>query len=121
MTVALIYYSEPVVALVFQRGAFVAEDTRLVGQIQAMYLLQVPLYVVSMLFTRLISALKEIQVFMWGNAINLSMYIALTYVLMQRFGVIGIALATSLMYLISCGFLLWISLRLLQVRAEGRE
>lgn len=121
VTVALIYYSEPVVALVFQRGAFSAEDTRLVGQIQAMYLLQVPLYVVSMLFARLISALKEIKWFMWGNAINLSMYIVLTYVLMQRFGVVGIALATSLMYLISCGFLWWVSLRLLQARAEIRE
>ncbi len=121
VTVALIYYSEPVVAFVFQRGAFVAEDTQLVGQIQAMYLLQVPLYVVSMLFARLISALKEIKWFMWGNAINLSMYIVLTYVLMQRFGVVGIALATSLMYLISCGFLLWVALRLLRARAEGRE
>ncbi|THJ24019.1 MAG: virulence factor MviN [Nitrospira sp. CG24E] len=121
VTVALIYYSEPVVALLFQRGAFSAEDTRLVGQIQAMYLLQVPLYVVSMLFARLISALKEIKWFMWGNAINLSMYIVLTYALMQRFGVAGIALATSLMYLISCGFLLWVSLRLLQARAAGRQ
>lgn len=121
VTVALIYYSESVVAVVFQRGAFSSADTHLVGQIQVMYLLQIPLYVVSMLFVRLISALKANQVFMWGNAINLSMCILLTYVLMQRFGVIGIALATSLMYLISCGFLLCVSLRLMQAKAEGRE
>jgi putative peptidoglycan lipid II flippase len=121
VTVALIYYSESVVALVFQRGAFSAADTHLVGQIQVMYLLQIPLYVVSMLFVRLISALKANQVFIWGNAINLSMCILLTYVLMQQFGVIGIALATSLMYLISCGFLLCVSLRLMQAKAEGRE
>jgi putative peptidoglycan lipid II flippase len=120
VTVALIYYSEPVVALVFQRGAFSAEDTHLVGQIQVMYLLQVPLYVVSMLFVRLISALKANQVFMWGNAINLSICILLTYVLMQRFGVFGIALATSLMYLISCGFLLCVSLQLLKKQAVER-
>jgi putative peptidoglycan lipid II flippase len=121
VTAALIYYSESVVALVFQRGVFSAADTHLVAQIQMMYLLQVPLYIVSMLFVRLISALKANQVFMWGNAINLSMCILLTYVLMQWVGVIGIALATSLMYLISCGFLLWVSLRLMQAKAEGRE
>ena len=121
VTAILIYYAEPVTALVFQRGAFSAADTHLVAQIQMMYLLQVPLYIVSMLFVRLISALKANQVFMWGNAINLSMCILLTYVLMQWFGVIGIALATSLMYLISCGFLLWISLRLMQAKAEGGE
>jgi putative peptidoglycan lipid II flippase len=120
VTVVLIYYSEPVVALAFQRGAFSAANTHLAGQIQMMYLLQVPLYVVSMLFVKLISALKANQLFMWGNAINLSMCILLTYVLMQRFEVIGIALATSLMYLISCGFLLCVSLRLLQAKAEGR-
>ncbi len=114
VTLALIYYSEPVIALVFQRGAFAAADTQLVGQIQAMYLLQVPLYVVSMLFVRLISALKANQLFMWGNAINLSMCILLTYVLMQQFGVAGIALATSLMYLASAGYLAFFSLRLLK-------
>ena len=114
VTVALIYYSEPVVALVFQRGAFVTEDTRLVGQIQAMYLLQVPLYVASIIFARLISALKATYLFMWGNAINLSMCIILTYVLMQMFGILGVALATSLMYCISTGYLVFFSLRRLK-------
>lgn len=114
VTAALIYYSEPVVAFVFQRGAFSAEDTHLVGQIQAMYLLQLPLYVASIIFTRLISALKANQLFMWGNAINLSMCIVLTYVLMQTFGILGVALATSLMYCISSGYLIFFSLRRLK-------
>jgi putative peptidoglycan lipid II flippase len=114
VTVALIYYSEPVVAIVFQRGAFSAEDTHLVGQIQAMYLLQVPLYVASIIFARLISALKATYLFMWGNAINLSMCIILTYVLMQMFGILGVALATSLMYCISTGYLVFFSLRRLK-------
>ena len=114
VTAALIYYSEPVVAFVFQRGAFSAEDTHLVGQIQAMYLLQLPLYVASIIFTRLISALKANELFMWGNAINLSMCIVLTYVLMQTFGILGVALATSLMYCISSGYLIFFSLRRLK-------
>ena len=114
VTAVLIYYSEPVVSLAFQRGAFSAEDTHLVGQIQVMYLLQIPLYVASIIFTRLISALKANQLFMWGNAINLSMCIVLTYVLMQMFGVLGVALATSLMYCISAGYLVFFSLRRLK-------
>ena len=114
VTAALIYYSEPVVAFVFQRGAFSAEDTHLVGQIQAMYLLQVPLYVTSLIFVRLISALKANQLFIWGNAINLSVCIILTYILMQVFGVLGVALATSLMYCISAGYLIFFSLRRLR-------
>ncbi|MFO0700470.1 MAG: lipid II flippase MurJ [Nitrospira sp.] len=118
---ALIYYSEPLIALAFQRGAFSAADTHLVGQIQTIYLLQVPLYIVKTLFVKQISAFKANHVFMWGNAINLTMSILLTYVLMQWFGVIGIAMATTLMYLISGVFLLWVSLRLMKVNAGGRE
>ena len=117
----LIYYSEPVIALAFQRGAFSAADTHLVGQIQAIYLLQVPLYTVKTLFVKLISAFKANHIFMWGNTINLTMSILLTYVLMQWFGVIGVAMATTLMYLISGVFLLCVSLWLMKVKAEGRE
>jgi O-antigen/teichoic acid export membrane protein len=93
-----------------------------VGQIQAMYLLQVPLYVASIIFARLISALKANHLFIWGNAINLSMCIVLTYALMQMFGVLGVALATSLMYCISAGYLIFFSLRrLTQLTVERGE
>jgi putative peptidoglycan lipid II flippase len=114
VTLALIYFSQPMVAVFFQRGAFTEADTHLVSRVQTIILLQVPLYVVGMLFVRLISALKANQVMMWGNVINLFVCIVLNYVLMQWYGVVGIALATSLMYLISCCFLMLVSLRLLK-------
>jgi len=121
VTLVLIYYSESVVAVMFQRGAFTQADTFVVSQVQAMYLLQIPLYIVSMLFVRLISALKANYMMMWGNVINLTGCIVLTYVLMHRFGVAGIALATSLMYLLSMCFLWIVSSRLLHKKAVGCE
>jgi putative peptidoglycan lipid II flippase len=120
VTLALVYYSEPMVAVLFQRGAFTDSDTHLVGRVQAIILLQIPLYVVGMMFVRLISALKANQVMMWGNVINLFVCIVLNYVLMQRFGVVGIASATSLMYLISCCFLILVSLRLMKWKTNER-
>jgi putative peptidoglycan lipid II flippase len=114
VTLVLMYYSESAVALLFQRGAFTAEDTHVVGQIQVMYLLQIPLYIVGMLFVRLLSALKANQVMLWGNAINLTVCVVLSYVLMERLGVMGIALATSLMCVISFCFLAIVSLRLMK-------
>ena len=121
VTLVLIYFSEPVVAMLFQRGAFTKADTYVVGQVQAMYLVQVPFYVLCMLIVRLISALKANQVMLWGNVINLSMCIGLSYFLMQRFGVVGIALATSLMYLISVIFLSLVSMRLINEKAGTKE
>jgi putative peptidoglycan lipid II flippase len=119
VTLALIYFSEPVVAMFFQRGAFTQADTYAVSQVQAMYLLQVPPYILSMLFVRLISALKANQLMLWGNILNLSMCIGLTYFLMQWFGAVGIALATSMMYLVSTAFLALVSLRLIKKKQES--
>ena len=121
VTLALIYYSEPVVAMMFQRGAFTKADTYVVSQVQAMYLLQVPLYILSMLFVRLISALKANQMMLWGNIINLSICIGLSYFLMQRLGVVGIALASSVMYLVSSAFLALVSLRLIKKKARNQQ
>ena len=110
----LIYFSEPLVRVLFQRGAFTEADTQLVAWVQGLYLLQVPVFVLSMLIVRLISALKGNRILMWGAGINLVFNIVCNYLLMNSLGVAGIALSTSLMYLVSTSFLLFMALRLLQ-------
>lgn len=121
LTLPLIYYSEPIVAVLFQRGAFTEADTHLVSLVQAIILLQVPTCVVSKLFVRLISALKANQVFMWGNGISLIICIVMNYVLMQWFGVVGIAMTQSFMYVISCCFLVFVSLRMIKKKSGERR
>jgi putative peptidoglycan lipid II flippase len=119
MTLVLIALSKPLVVLLFQRGAFTATDSRIVALTQAMFLLQVPLYVVGMLLVRLISALRANRWLMWGSALNLAVNVVLTYVLMQTLGVAGIALATSLMYLGSVAFLWFGASRLLRAQTAA--
>ncbi len=119
VTVALIYYSEPVVAFVFQRGAFTEADSHLAGQVQVMLLLHVPVYAVGMMFVRLISALNANYLMLWSNVINLVIFVVLTYALMPQLGVVGIALATSIMYFASVSFLVVTSLRLIKGRNSG--
>jgi putative peptidoglycan lipid II flippase len=116
LTIVLICFSEPLVAIVFQRGAFTEADTRMVGQVQAMYLLQVPPYVVSMLFVRLISALKANRFLMWSSTISLVLYMILVLPFMQWLGVAGIALAWSVMCLLACLFMWIVSMRLINER-----
>ena len=53
---------------------------------------------------------------MWGSVLNLAASIVLTYVLMRQLGVAGIALATSLMYAVSLGYLWFTADRLLRAR-----
>ena len=114
ITALLIYFSEPLVAILFQRGAFTEENTRIVASAQAMYLLQVPVYIVGMLFVRLVSALKANHLMMWTNVLNLSLCIVLTHVLSQWWGVAGIALATSIIYLVNTCVLSWMVLKMIK-------
>jgi putative peptidoglycan lipid II flippase len=97
--------SEYMVMMLFERGAFSNQDTGLVGQIQRLYLLQVPFYMLSILTVRLISSLKANHVLMWGAAINLLLNVILNYVFMLWIGISGIALSTSAVYLVSFCFL----------------
>lgn len=100
-TILLIYFSEPIVRIVFERGEFTADDTRLVGSIQALYLLQAPFFLIGILGVRLLSALKMNQVLMFIAAISLIVNIIGNYIFMKYLGVAGISLSTSLVYLIS--------------------
>ena len=120
VTAALAYFSEPLIAVLFQRGAFTDADTHLVAPVQIMYLLQVPVYIVGMLFVRLMSALKANHLMMWANVLNLSLCILLTYVLVHFLGVAGIALATSSIYFFNTAFLFGMSRRILSRVADHR-
>lgn len=107
VTVGLIFFSEPLVRLVFERGAFSSEDTAVVGFIQALYLIQVPFYLVGTLVVRLISSLNANHILAKATVINFILNIALNYFFILKIGVAGIALSTSLVYLVSMAYCLY--------------
>ncbi len=119
LTLLLIYFSEPLVHVLFQRGAFTEADTQLVTWVQDLYLLQIPVFVLSMLAVRLISALQANRILMWGAAISLAVNIVFNYLLMKWLDVAGIALSTSLMYLVSTGFLVFMVFQLINRQRNG--
>ena len=101
ITAVLFFFSEPIIKLLFQRGAFTAQDTQQVAQVQAYYLLQLPFYMLGMLGVRLISALTKNNILMKIAFFNLIINIIGNYLLIQYFGVAGIALSTAIVYLFS--------------------
>ena len=113
-TLLLIYLSEPLAALMFQRGAFTSADTHLVAHVQSFSLLQVPVYMLVVLVVRLLSSLKANYVLMWCAIINFCVNIVLDYVFMQWFGVAGIALSTVFVYVAGFSFSLYMLLRILR-------
>lgn len=119
LTAALIIFSRPLVRALFERGAFNAADTQLVSWVQVCYALQIPFYIWSRLFTRFLSAIQRNDVLMYGAAIGLALDIILNVLLMRIWGVAGIALSTSLVYLFILAFLIIWSLRLLRLKSTS--
>lgn len=94
-------FGEPIVALLFERGAFDSADTRLVAEVSAYLLLQIPFAVAGILIVRIISALRANQLLLWGNVISLTLNVGLNLLLMRYLGVAGIALSTSLVFVVA--------------------
>ena len=106
VSILLISLSGPLIGLALERGMFSGTDTALVGKVQAAYALQIPFYICGILFVRVISAMIANRVLMIASFFNLMVNIVLNYIFMQRWGVVGIALSTSVVYLCSFVFLL---------------
>ena len=114
LTGFIILFSEPIVQILLQRGSFTANDAHLVAQIQACYAFQIPFYIASILVVRLISAMRNNQILMWGSGGNLIANISLNYLFMKWLGVPGIALSTSGVYLFSFLFLFFVAVQKLK-------
>ena len=114
VTLALAYLSNPIVALLFERGAFSSGDSQLVGQIQALYILQIPFYVLGIMNVRLISAFK-------ANHIHLILNIVLNILFIRLIGIKGIALSTSFVYMASFLFLSYFAVSIMRKKGLPKK
>ena len=115
---ALMAGAHGLIRLAFQHGAFGARDTAVVTPVLVMYAIQIPFFVCSRVFYRLLLAMRRTDLIFYCGLLNLGLDVVLNMVLMRWMGVAGIALATSLWTVSTFLFLWWWTRRLLAV-AEG--
>ncbi len=101
----LMYFAEPVVRALLERGAFTEADTHMVAAIQTCSLLQVPICLAGVLIVRVISALKSNHLLLRGALLNIVVNIALNLLFMRWWGVAGIALSTTIAHAVSYTYL----------------
>lgn len=104
LTVALIVFSHDIISLLFERGRFNHQDTATVSHIMAMFALQIPFYSIGILLVRLISSLKLNQLLLFGGVISMATNFLLDLILKKVMGAAGIALATSIVYVVALAF-----------------
>jgi putative peptidoglycan lipid II flippase len=105
VTIFVILFSETLIRAIFQRGAFTAEDTKIVSYVQNLGILELPFFALSILTVRLLSALKGNAVLAQAAVINGVVNISMNYFLSPILGVAGIALSTTCVYVVSFTFL----------------
>jgi putative peptidoglycan lipid II flippase len=98
LTVILSVFSEPVIRILFQRGAFTAEDTALVAGVQAYWALQLPFYSLMMLGFRALSAAGRNSILARISLFNAVLNAILGYALSGAMFIKGIALATVISF-----------------------
>ncbi len=102
VSLGLLWASEPLVRLVFQRGAFTAQDTFSVARVQAVYGLQITFFLLNILYVRLLSALKQNRHLFVAALVCVPLNAGLNLVLMRFWGVSGIALSTVIVQAVTC-------------------
>jgi len=96
--ICISFFSDILIKFLFERGEFLTKDTLVVANIQTLYLLFVPLFVVSMICMRVINALENTRIYLLGNSLLLIMNIILNLYLIPKYGVIGAPLSTLISY-----------------------
>ena len=106
LAAALMVGGRLLVRLALQHGAFGPHDTPVVTRVLVMYALQIPFFAASRVYYRFLVAMRRADLIFYCGVINLGLDVVLNLAFMTRFGVAGIALATSI-WSISAFFFLW--------------
>ncbi|MDB5037413.1 MAG: virulence factor family protein, partial [Bacteriovoracaceae bacterium] len=101
ITSLIIWVSPLVLRLLFERGSFAHSDTLSVSEFQILFALQIPFYMTGMMSVWIINARQDNHLLAWIGASSFFVNILGNYFLMKFMGIKGIALATSLVYLLS--------------------
>lgn len=99
------FLAEPIIRLLYQRGAFTAEDTALVSAVLIAYASQLPAYAATVILVRAAAALDLGRAIAWAAGVNVVATIGLNLALMTTFGVVGIAAATAPAFMLTAAAL----------------
>jgi putative peptidoglycan lipid II flippase len=118
LTAGLMIFSTPLVRLLFQRGAFHAGDTEVVSRVLVFYAVQIPFFTLSALLVRFLSSVGRNYALLVVTVVNLALDVIFNLIFMRIWGVAGIALSTSLFFVVS---LLLLSLECARFFAQQRR
>lgn len=104
-TVLFAIYSYDIIKLLFERGQFNSSDTNYTGLILLCYAIELPFYGLREIFSRVYYTFKNTKLpminAMWGLLINIIVSIGLSI----KFGLVGLAIGTTVSCISTCAFI----------------
>jgi putative peptidoglycan lipid II flippase len=94
--IALLVIPAPIVALLFERGAFGREATEITAAVLGGFAVGLPAFVLNKIFTPSFYARENMRTPMWFAGANAAINIVGSLILFPLLGVIGVAIATSI-------------------------
>jgi len=111
--VGLYILSEPIIYILFERGAFVSEDTLYTSQVLSMFALGLPAYILIKVLVTCFFAREDTKTPLYVSIVGVTVNIILSLILIQSMREMGIALATAISA--------WINALLLYVMLKMRD
>ncbi len=95
-----ILVSHPIVAILFERKEFTSEDTLKVAQIQQVFLVYLPFAIAGMIMVNFLTSINKNTIMAYISLVALVLNIILDYILMQYYGILGIAICTTVVVIL---------------------
>lgn len=114
ISLGIILTGHTLVQLAFERGEFTAASTAATAGAWIAYTLGLPVQAIGILTARVYNALQDNVPLMYVSAAGIVLNIGLNWVFMQFWGHVGIALSTSVVYVVATGTLLILLFRKFQ-------
>ncbi len=103
--VGLTVLAEPVIRLLFQRGAFGAEDTRMMVPVLAVFAFGLPFFSFVNLVLRAFYAQKDTATPVRAALLSFVVNVVLSFALMRPLGTVGLALASNVAVVVQAVYL----------------
>jgi putative peptidoglycan lipid II flippase len=97
----LIVFGKDLIILFFQNGAFTINDSENVSSVLIMFSLQIPFYLLDIILVRLLTAFNLNVFNITSSSISVLLNVFCNYIFIEKYGVAGIALSTSIVVFIS--------------------
>lgn len=101
VSVIFFFWSYEIIELLFERGEFTANDTAVVGKIQRIAFLYVPFFLSTLLCVKFLTAANKNKFMAWVSFCNLVVNVIMNYVLVNKFGLYGLVMSTTIVYILS--------------------